>query len=130
MLLAHTAEGPVEQRQQSHRRLGDDRSSPAPGQKQADLAAEIARPQRPQDNAVLLDPSRTLEDCEQLVREVALGRDSLIHRDRDLVERLGQRCSNADGSAARQGTDSIRAGSTTARRYWARSSDAIRGTTS
>ena len=94
MLLAHTAEGPVEQRQQSHRRLGDDRSSPAPGQKQADLAAEIARPQRPQDNAVLLDPSRTLEDCEQLVREVALGRDSLIRRDRDLVERVGQRCSN------------------------------------
>jgi ribosomal protein S9 len=40
--------------------------------------------------AALLDLSRSLEDHEQLVREVALAYDSLTTRDSDLVERVGQ----------------------------------------
>src|SRR5215208_764079 len=90
MLAAQTPEALVEEREQPQRRHGHDRGGPATGQEQADLAAELTRPERRDEVALLLDLSRSLEDREELVREVALADDSLTGREGDLVERGGQ----------------------------------------
>ncbi len=97
MLPAQLPERLLEEREQAHRRLGNDRRRPSPGQEEADLTEKLALPELRLYRPVLLDPSYALQDREQLVGVVALA------------------CARtATGSSARLGIGSIRPGSTTA----------------
>src|SRR5262249_14661601 len=77
VLPAELPEGLLEDREEPHGALGDDCRRPASGQHEADLPDDVAGADGRDRGAVLLDPRRSLEDCEELVREVALARDSL-----------------------------------------------------
>jgi hypothetical protein len=82
--------GLVEQREQPHGRLRDNRGRSPPGQQQTDLAADFAAAERRNDVPVLLDERGPLEDGEQLIGELTLTDDALARRNGDLVERVGQ----------------------------------------
>jgi len=113
VLPAQPPEGLVEEREQQHRRLGNDRSRAATGQEETDLSEQIARPEPRHGHTVLLDARGALDDREQLVREVAwLATRSLAGTVTSSNESASA-TRTAGGSAARQGIDSTRARSTT-----------------
>jgi hypothetical protein len=118
MLAVKPPKSLIEESEHAYRRLGDDRGRPLSRQEQADLAAEVARLQRCDDRAVLLDSRSPLEDREELVREVAWLTRSPACTSTSSNSSASARFVDP-GSAARLGTESIRTGSTTARRYCA-----------
>src|SRR5439155_21060450 len=89
MLPAQLPERLLEEREQAHRRLGNDRRRPSAGQEEADLTEKPALPERRLYRPVLLDPSYALQDREQLVGVVALACDPSTLRDAGLVDCLG-----------------------------------------